>query len=198
MTTILGLQGDNFAVVVADSRITSYDDSESPYQVNTLGGGSAKIATNGKYIIGAAGDMRAINILHHAFTPPAPTESLKGKKLDSFMTSKFVPALRAGLEANGYSGTDKEGRVTHNSDIVVVVNASIYMIESDYGWMSDSRGIYAIGTGSSYALGALEALLPKNKPTLQQAKTCLLKALNIAGRYDVMTGAPYVVLSQER
>jgi ATP-dependent protease HslVU (ClpYQ) peptidase subunit len=199
MTTILGLQGDNYAIVVSDSRITSFDDNDMIYQANTLGSGSTKVATNGKYILGAAGDMRAINILHHAFTPPTPTDNMKGRKLDAFITAKFIPSLRACLETHGYSGTDKDnGTVSHSSNIIAVINATIYSIESDYGWMSDSRGVYAIGTGAPYALGALDALMPKQRPSLQQARTIMLKAITIASKWDVMTGPPFAVLTQER
>lgn len=199
MTTILGLQGDNYAIVVSDSRITSFDDNDSIYQANTLGSGSTKVATNGKYILGAAGDMRAINILHHAFTPPTPTDNMKGRKLDAFITAKFIPSLRTCLETHGYSGTDKDnGTISNSSNIIAVINATIYNIESDYGWMSDSRGVYAIGTGASYALGAIDALMPKQRPTIEQARTIMLKAINIAAKWDVMTGPPFTVLTQER
>jgi ATP-dependent protease HslVU (ClpYQ) peptidase subunit len=199
MTTIIAYQGDNYAVAVADSKITSHDDNNSIYQANTLGSGSSKLATNGKYILGIAGDMRAINILHHAFTPPTVPDTTRGRKLDAFITSKYIPALRGCLETQGYSGTDKDtGTVVHASTILTIVNATIYAIESDYGWMSDSRGVYAIGTGASYALGAVDALMPKQKPTIQQAKTILLKAINIAAKWDVMTGPPFTVLTQER
>ena len=45
MTTIIAYQGDNYAVAVADSKITSHDDNNNIYQANTLGTGSSKLAT---------------------------------------------------------------------------------------------------------------------------------------------------------
>jgi len=199
MTTIVGVQGEGYALLATDSRISSFDDKGSAYQVSTLGGGTSKLAYNGKYIIGAAGDLRAINLLHHAFHPPAPTPSLKGKRLDQFITTKFIPALRELFEEHGYAAPENKDNThiaEHDSTVVIAINATIYIIEGDYSWMSDSTGIYATGTGSSYALGALQALLPKN-PTPTQAKQIANKALNIAAKFDPYTGAPHHTYIQE-
>lgn len=199
MTTIVGVQGEGYALLATDSRISSFDDKGSAYQVSTLGGGTSKLAYNGKYIIGAAGDLRAINLLHHAFHPPAPTPSLKGKRLDQFITTKFIPSLRELFEEHGYAAPENKDNThiaEHDSTVVIAINATIYIIEGDYSWMSDSTGIYATGTGSSYALGALQALLPKN-PTPTQAKQIANKALNIAAKFDPYTGAPHHTYIQE-
>lgn len=200
MTTIVGFQGDGYSVVATDSRISSMDGSGFAYQVTTLGSGTSKIAQNGKYLLGAAGDVRAINILHHSFTPPQPAPSLKGKKLDAFITNKFIPSLRAAFEEHGYAAPERDSSdhiAEHSSTVVCVVNTAIYIIEGDYSWTSDTTGIYAIGTGAPYALGALQALLPKHKPNPQQAKTILLKALTITAKFDPYTGAPFQTYLQE-
>jgi ATP-dependent protease HslVU (ClpYQ) peptidase subunit len=159
MTTILGIQAETFALICVDSRISSFDSSGSAYQVNTLKEGSGKVAVNGKYLLGAAGDVRAINILHHVFQPPIPAVNLKGKKLDQFFTAKFIPSLRQCFENEGYAIPDKEDKehmAEQASQILVVIHGSIYVVDGDYSWTSDSSGLYALGTGSSYALGALQ------------------------------------------
>ena len=51
MTTLVGIQGDGYAVVGCDTQISSFDDSGSSYQISTLGTGSAKIAVNSKYLL---------------------------------------------------------------------------------------------------------------------------------------------------
>ena len=201
MTTILGIQGDTYALVATDSRISSFDESGMAFQVTTLGSGTSKIATNGKYILGAAGDVRAINILHHAFTPPPPPTNAYGKKLDQFITRQFIPALRACFEEQGYAVPEREASehmAEQGSTIIAVVHGTIYIIEGDYSWTSDNNGIYAIGTGSSYALGALQTLAGGKKLTPQQAKTVATKALTVAGKFDPYTGAPFQSFVQER
>ena len=201
MTTIVGIQGDNYAVICTDSRISSFDDSGMAFQITTLGAGTSKVATNGKYILGAAGDVRAINILHHAFTPPTPPANAYGKKLDQFITRTFIPALRACFEEQGYANSNKDNGAhiaEQDSTIIAVVHGTVYIIESDYSWTSDTSGIYAIGTGSSYALGALQALIGTKKLTSQQARTLANKALTVTSKFDPYTGSPFQAFTQER
>lgn len=200
MTTIVGIQGDGFAVLCTDSRISSFDSSGNAYQITTLGAGTSKIAINGKYLLGAAGDVRAINILHYSFLPPTPTPQTRGKKLDAFITNKFVPSLRHCFDEQGYStppDADKDHVAEQGSTILAVINATIYIIESDYSWTSDTNGIYAIGSGAPYALGAIQALQPKIRPTIQQAKNIATKALTVATKFDPYTGAPFQTYTQD-
>lgn len=194
MTTIVGVQGDGFAVVCVDSRISYIDEGGFSSQITTLAQGSGKMAMNGKYLLGAAGDVRAINILHHAFVPPPPTPGLKGKKLDQFMTVKFIPALRECFEKQGYAAPERDNSAhiaEHGSVIMAVVNNMIYVIDGDYSWTSDSNGIYAIGTGSPYALGALQILMGTKERTPKSCKDAALKSLKVAATFDPYTGAPF-------
>jgi ATP-dependent protease HslVU (ClpYQ) peptidase subunit len=201
VTTIVGIQGDTFAVVCTDSRISSIDESGFAFQITTLGSGTSKVAVNGKYILGAAGDVRAINILHHAFNPPAPPANSFGRKLDQFITRQFIPSLRSCFEEQGYSVPERETSehvAEQGSTIIAVVHGTLYVIEGDYSWTSDNNGIYAIGTGSSYALGALQTLIGGKKLTPQQAKTMATKALTTASKFDPYTGSPFQSFLQER
>lgn len=201
MTTILGFQGDGYAVVSVDSRISSMDDNGFAFQITTLGEGSSKVAKNGKYLLGAAGDVRAINILHHVFQPPVPPPGTKGKKLDQFMTAKFIPALRECFEKQGYAAPENENSThiaEHSSTILVVLNGIIYVVEGDYSWTSDHNKIYGLGTGSSYAIGAMNAMISSKKNiTSAQAKAMTLKALRISSNYDPYTGPPFYTHIQE-
>jgi len=200
MTTIIGIQGGNFALLCVDSRVSDMGDSGLATQIYTLKESSSKIATNGKYLLGAAGDVRAINILHHAFQPPPIAGSVKGRQLDHFMTVSFIPALRECFDMHGYSTPDKEDKdhtAEQGSVIVCAVNGVIYIIDGDYSWMSDASGVYSIGTGAQYALGCLTAMYPKKEITPAIAKTMALKALSIAAKFDPYTGFPYHTFIQE-
>ena len=200
MTTIVAIQGDNYSLVCSDSRISSMDEGGFASQITTLKEGHGKVSYNGKYLLGAAGDMRAINILHHVFQPPALPSNLKGKKLDQFITSKFIPALRSCFEQQGYALPERDSSnhmAEQGSTILVSINGYIYIVDGDYSWTSDAYGIYALGTGSAYALGALQVLMPKRKLTPTQAKTLALKAINTAAKYDPYTGSPFHCYVQE-
>lgn len=200
MTTIVAIQGDGFAVVANDSRLSDMDSSGFVSQIMTVRPGSGKVAKNGKYLLGAAGDMRAINILHHVFAPPTPPATLTGNKLDKFFTTKFIPELRSCFDAQGYSSPENdqsEHVAEQGSLILAAVHATIYVVDSTYSWASDNNGVYALGTGAAYALGALKALYPKKKLTATQAKTLALKVLAIASHYDPHTGPPFYAHIQE-
>ena len=200
MTTIVAIQGDGFAMICCDSRISDVDNSGYISQVSTLREGTSKVALNGKYLLGAAGDLRAINILHHAFAPPPPPAGIKGKKLDQFFTVKFIPALRECFESQGYATPDKDEKMhmaEHDSLVIVAVCGNVYVVDGDYSWLSDTSGVYALGSGSSYALGALTALIPKTALTVQTAKKTALKAMSIASRFDPHTGSPFHTFVQE-
>lgn len=201
MTTIIGIQGLDYALVCTDSRISSIDEGGFASQITTLGTNSSKIAENGKYLLGAAGDMRAINILHHAFQPPPVPAGTTGKKLDNFITTKFIPSLRECFEKQGYAAPERDTSshiAEHGSTVMCVVAGTIYVIDGDYSWTSDINGTYALGTGSSYALGALHVLSASKKMTVVQAKRTALKSIAVSAKYDAYTGAPFHVYVQEK
>lgn len=198
MTTIVAIQCDGFAVIGTDSRISSLDEDGYAYQYGTMGSGQTKIAVNGKYLIGAAGDVRAINILHHVFQPPAPAPSLRGKRLDSFITAKFISSLKSCFDEHGITHCGKDNQKTQqDSSIIAVVNGSVYVIDTDFSWYTDASGVYAIGTGGQIALGALHALQVKQKLSISQAKRNCIKALTAAAKYDPYTGSPFQTFVQE-
>lgn len=201
MTTIVGIQGDGFAVIANDSRLSDADSSGFVSRISTVRPNAGKVAKNGKYLIGAAGDMRAINVLHHVFTPPTPPANTMGAKLDKFFTSRFIPELRECFESQGYSSPTNEQSdhmAEQGSSIMVAIHGVIYTVDGDYAWATDINGLYAIGTGAPYALGALRALFPKKKLTTAQAKSLALKALTIASHYDPHTGSPFYSHIQEQ
>jgi ATP-dependent protease HslVU (ClpYQ) peptidase subunit len=199
MTTIIGIQGPDYALICSDSRISTIDEGGFASQITTLGSNTSKVAENGKYLLGAAGDMRAINILHHAFIPPVVPAGTTGKKLDNFITTKYVPALRECFEKQGYASPDNDSAThiaQHSSTVLTVLSGSIYVIDGDYSWTSDISGLYALGTGSSYALGALQILCSSKNMTIAQAKKNALKAIAIAAKYDAYTGSPFHCYTQ--
>jgi 20S proteasome alpha/beta subunit len=201
MTTIIGIQGQDYALVCSDSRISTMDEGGFTSQITTLGSNSTKIAENNKYLLGAAGDMRAIKILHHAFTPPTLPAGTTGKKLDNFITTKFVPSLRECFEKQGYASPENESAThiaQHESTIMTVVAGTIYVVDGDYSWTSDIHGLYAMGTGSSYALGALQVLCSSKVMTVAQAKKVALKAIAVSAKYDPYTGGPFHCYVQEK
>lgn len=192
MTTIVAVQGQAWAVVGFDSRVT-----EEGGRSYTLGRGSAKVVKNGQYLLGAAGDVRAINILAYAFTPPKALD-LVGVRLDRFMTSKFVPALRSCFEDHGYAARESKEQAQHGSVVLAIVNGQIYEIGEDYAWVRDTTGIYSFGSGGDYALGAMYAKAGEDLAShgVEKTQKVVRDALAVAARLDVGSGPPFHVMSQ--
>lgn len=195
MTTIVAVQGPSWAVVGFDSQVT-----EDPGRRYTMSRGSSKVVKNGDYLLGAAGDVRAINILAHSFRPP-PVGDLLGVKLDRFMTSRFVPALRTHFEEQGYAAPTKESKeiAEQGSKVLAVANGVIYVIGEDYSWVRDATGVYSFGSGGDYAAGALFALgadLSVSSSSMMTTEKAVRKALAVAARLDPGTGNPFHVMTQ--
>lgn len=199
MTTVVGIKGNNFAVLAADSRLTSLNDEGLAVSIQTTGASHPKIASVGNYLIGTAGDVRAINIISYVFHPPQPPPTLTGRKLDEFFTAKFIPALKECFDAQGYSMPVRDSSshlAEQSSDLLVAINQNIYQVENDYAWTVDVTGVYSIGSGSEFAIGALSVLCDTSPSTPLQAKSIALKALAIAAKHDPHTGFPYQAFIQ--
>jgi ATP-dependent protease HslVU (ClpYQ) peptidase subunit len=194
MTTLVAIQGPRWVVVGADSRVT-----EEYGRTYTLAKAGSKVTKNRKYLLGAAGDVRAINLLAYAFTPP-DAQSYVDSKLDRFITRDFVPALRACFEKNGYGEVrnSETGSAEAGSEILVVVNGAAYTIGQDYSWARDSTGLYGLGSGGDFAVGALHAMLPDGTDDIEQAREAAKKALHVAARLDSGTGQPFSYFTQHR
>ena len=186
MTTIAAVQGTGWAVVGFDSRVS--DDS----RIYQLPKNQGKVVKNGRYLLGAAGDMRAINLLSDVLVPPPPPPAMEGRELDKFISSKFIPALKSCFDEAQYGDKGE-----HESSILAVVNGVIYDIGSNYDWARDAYGLYAIGTGSQYALGALNSMAEGKNRTLVGARQMLKTSVGIACRLDSSSAEPINLLTQK-
>jgi ATP-dependent protease HslVU (ClpYQ) peptidase subunit len=95
------------------------------------------------------------------------------------------------FEENSYS---KDGE--HDSQVMVAVNGTIYEIGDDFSWAHDETGVYAIGSGGGYAMGAMLASLDNKKKTLGTAKNVIRQAITIAAKLDPSTGLPINIAVQ--
>jgi len=185
MTTIAAIQGDDFAVIGFDSRLTRGEGG----RVYTMPRSNGKVVKNGNYLIGAAGDLRAINLVSDVLKLPDP-DSFVQAKLDKFFTTTIVPKIRSCFEDAGYG---KDG--SQESDLLVCVNGQIYELGTGYDWNRDSSGIYGIGSGGDYAVGALHSIVEKGIG-IEEAKECVKLALEIALKLDSASGPPVNLLVQ--
>lgn len=203
MTTIIGIQGKGWSVLGSDSLISSLDDQGFITSQVTLPKHASKIAQKDEYLLGAAGDVRAINLLHHVYEPPSARYATTREKLDQHITKKVIPSLRQCFDEQGFSPpdkTDRDHKAEHNSTVIMSLRGRIYVIESDYSWTEDSTGIYVLGTGSQFARAAVHVLTETNtseKLTSKKAVQIVEKALEVTSAHDTYTGAPFHIFVQE-
>lgn len=175
MTTIIGVEYANRCVVLGDSRVVG--DSKIYSHPDMV-----KVVTNGNFIIGAAGDVRALQVILHTWKPPVAVAKDKDKPFQ-FMISKVVPSLKQQLTDYGLLDTkspDKDFELY----VLIAFNGKIFEIDSDFAVSRSDSGYYGIGTGGDYALGALYA-----GATPEQAAS--IAALN-----DSKTAEPFITETQ--
>lgn len=185
MTTIVGVQGENFAVVAFDSLVT---EGEKKF---ILPRSMPKVVRRGNSLLGAAGDLRVTNLLSSSRLPN-PSEKLSGKKLDAWVGKTFIPALRTAFVTAGYDDDGEQASV-----ILASFNAVIYEIGNSYEFVRDARGLYGIGTGSSFALGHLVGM-PGMRKNISLARAAARAAVEIATQFDSGSSHPVHVLEDRR
>ena len=166
MTTIVAIEGRGKVTIAADSRVTGSSINDGWVQ---------KIVQNGDFTFAAAGHLRAIQVLEFAHLPQPPATNEDGA-IVRFVSVELVPAIVTAFS------TAKADDAKNQSVLLAIVRGRVYDIYGgDGAWVRSPRGLYALGSGSRYALGALEA-----GATAEQA-------IKIASLYDWGTNGTVTV-----
>ena len=177
MTTVIAIQHSQGVEMIADSQINS---GGQPYFHADM----VKIVERGKYLIGIAGRVVALQAIQNSWNPPALTASHKSS-LYNFIITKVVPSLKSFIEDSKIF-SDKEKEDDDLFSILIAIKGEVFEIDQDYSVARRSNGLYAIGSGSDYALGALNV------------GASALQAMEVAASLDVNTAAPFITLFQEK
>lgn len=178
MTTIVGVQNADGCVIASDSRVA---EGGKVYTHPEM----VKAVERGNYIVAGAGDYRALQVVLHGWNPPMVTAKAK-QNLYEFVINKVAPSLKATLLEAGIDF----GKSTDNDDkfelqLIIGINGTLFEIDSDFAVAMNDTGLYAIGSGGDYALGALHA------------GVSVLDAMRIAAINNNGTSAPFHILEQE-
>lgn len=160
MTTIIGVQHQWGVEMAADSQVTWGDRPVNSFGIN-------KITDRNGYLLAAAGDGRIADMICYEWKPPKPPTS---GDLYPFMVSKVVPSLRKFLNDGGMDIKGAE------FSVLLAARGQLFALSSDLTVVRDEDGLYGIGTGGDFALGAL------------YAGTDVEQAVIIAMKLDVNTG----------
>lgn len=182
MTTILGFQGEGFAILGADSQITDGDK-------RIISPSTPKIVKIGKYLLAVQGDCRPGDILMYNWKPPA----YDGTDPVKFMGRKIIPSILLAFKTNGYD-PDKEG---NSFGYLLAFAGNIFQIGDALDINQTEDGIYGIGSGSAFGLGALKYALTFEAgilaATVASSTDAIHAALAIAADNDINTAAPFQV-----
>ena len=179
MTTIIGVQNADGCVMASDSRIAA--EGKVYTHPNMV-----KAIQRGNYIIGGAGDYRALQVVLHGWQPPLVT--LKAKEnIYEFAINKVVPSLKTTLTNAGIDLTKSSSDDESKFELLLIIgiNGTLIEIDSEFAVGMNDTGLYAIGSGGDYALGALHA------------GASILDAMRIAALNNNGTSAPFNILEQE-
>ena len=148
MTTIIGIQEHDGSVMYADYQVST--ESES-FVSKT----ARKICRNGELAYGTAGSGRLCDYVQYEWEPPQP-DSDSEEVVDEqwayhWLITIYVPDLKRALRREGY----ELGGDGVDFQMIIIVRGFVFQIESDGTVMNRMHGLYGIGTGGAYALGAL-------------------------------------------
>jgi ATP-dependent protease HslVU (ClpYQ) peptidase subunit len=176
MTTIVAVVKNGNVTMGADSQVS---DGSRPNKHPQM----EKITKNNGWLIAGSGDSTPCDILQHIFVPPVPTAKER-EDLYKFMIVKFIPAMREALEENGWK-KDNEDKDSGFS-MLFAYNGEVFDIGNDFSVLLNSDGIYGVGNGSQFAIGAL------------YAGVSVEKALEIAANNDIYTSGPFQIVRQQK
>lgn len=128
--------------------------------------------TNG-VIMGLAGTLRAMDVFRTLDVP-----EYDGSDAHSWIVVKLVPLLMAASEQ--FKLLDEDG-CCMEANVLVVVDGQAFTVGKSFSVYSSEEGLYTIGSGGDYAIGALKA------------GADVLEALTIAASVDPGTGGTLTV-----
>jgi ATP-dependent protease HslVU (ClpYQ) peptidase subunit len=184
MTTLIGIQGDGWCALGADSKASDQDGS---YIIMR----DSKIFANGTTLIAGSGAVRGLNILEHGWTAPR----YKGTP-ETYITRLFIPSLRRKLIDSGAEWKKEDETVRQDNNLLVAVKGRIFKISDDYSWETSISRLYRAGSGGDYALGALVALGAENVKDSYEAEELIRTAIAAAIECDNYSGGEIRVFTQ--
>jgi ATP-dependent protease HslVU (ClpYQ) peptidase subunit len=99
------------------------------------------------------------------------------------MISKVVPSLRKCLVDNGFN-FDEDADGETRFDFLIAVAGHLFSVADDLSVGMRDDGIYGVGSGSKYAIGAI------------MAGATPLEAMRIAASQDAWTSGPFMKKEQ--
>ena len=168
MTTIAAVQHREGFVIAADSQVT---DNDRPFIHSDV----KKITKIGDYVLAGAGISRFCDVIMYGWNPP----KYDGSDKYTFMVSKFIPEMKKAHDECGYVLKEED-----SFQFLVGIRNSLFQINYDYSVFKTDTGFYGIGSGGSYAVGALAI------------GATLREAVKVSIKFDINSGGKIQIIKQ--
>lgn len=112
-----------------------------------------------------------------------------------YLCRLWVPALQTVLTDNGHLATngaseDVNYGHSHSGNALIGIDDELFYLNGDFSVIQSADGMYSVGCGSDYAMGALMIL--DNTKNTSQAK--VISALEVAERLSGGVRGPFLIL----
>lgn len=172
MSTIVAVERGVGTVFAWDS-LVSWGD-----RVSDISGLDSKVFRNGPAVFGVAGVKRVADVLRFL---PLPGLEEAGFDPTRWVVSCLVPLLVGELDGGKFF----EGVSDSESHVIVAVGGVVGYLTNDFAWVPDLGGVFGVGSGSGFAIGAL------------CAGASVEEAVGIAADWDLNTGGVVCVATVE-
>ena len=176
------------AARLANGHVCMAADSQTSIGWEKAEHDASKLWTAGQYAIGAAGDVRAAQVVRHFTTWPKfrPDEDTD---TEAFLVKSIVPAIRAAVANTGVQVVNSSAESVRTT-FAVCWAGTVAMVHGNYAVTIPRSGRLAIGSGSAEALGYLGESGPWTvKQVVEAARRATITADGCSGDIDhVVTG----------
>jgi len=163
MTTILAAKTDK-------GKIHFAWDTQTTAGHKAINGGD-KVFVNGGVVFGVSGTVRTADVLQYMKVPKRTKADGDTRK---WIITKLVPAIISEMKRVDAAYMEN-GQANTESSTIIAVDDVIGYLGSDLSFVEDALGLYGVGSGSSFAMGAF------------LGGASLTEAVQVAGILDVYT-----------
>lgn len=166
----------------SDSRAAGKDDA--------MPCATPKLGSFDGFSFGYCGSFRFGQVLLHAFRPP---KHPKNVDTDDYMFTLWLESLREYMSEYGIVKSENGIESADDADCIIVYRDEVYLLQSDLSLLKPIEPYAAIGSGASYAIGALFALAGTEMP----AQTRVEVAVECACLHCPQCGFPFRTLKHD-
>ena len=178
MTCIIGVERDGIACICGDSLAlsgwTKTEDNDKVFNVD-INGVTIHIGFSTSFRMGQILQYHLPNCLM-LLNKPVPTVK--------YMVSEFVPTVQELFKARGFGKRD--GLEHEGGQFLVAIGGKLFSVESNYYVHVSPSGVYTLGSGREYAMGAVTALLDSG----MKVEEAIVGAMAITAKHCASVSLP--------